>query len=438
MLTTNGKPLSGEITSAAKGDKLSGEIFLSSGTTSIVGLKDGRLMAFAGNRACFSDDGGASWSKEQVLLDTDGRPLQAAGHSGCIRLKSGRLAIIYSRHRGPDFLNPASKGRDSFLLFSVSSDEGATWTPERVIVRGPFIPMPYSHGALIQMSTGRLVLPARFCMAQSPAGWGGYEKISVYAHARGRKIQMEGHAHAPELDIGKVFYSDDEGETWQTSEGEIIPWLEYGYGNIVPFDEPTVAELKDGRLLMFGRSVVGRILKTYSEDGGNTWSYVEVTRLASSYSPAMLRRIPTTGDLLCIWNNVSADEIRNGFRRGRLSCAISKDDGRSWEHFRTLECSPALPRAWYVEPDPEIRLVRARKELGELPNDEDWVFDYPDVSFVGDRAFLTYFVMRKFPKDPGPNPNLSDPFRRACAETGVESNLKIRIVPTASLYEDDK
>ena len=209
MLTTNGKPLSGEITSAAKGDKLSGEIFLSSGTTSIVGLKDGRLMAFAGNRACFSDDGGASWSKEQVLLDTDGQPLQAAGHSGCIRLKSGRLAIIYSRHRGPDFLNPASKGRDSFLLFSVSSDEGATWTPERVIVRGPFIPMPYSHGALIQMSTGRLVLPARFCMAQSPAGWGGYEKISVYAHARGRKIQMEGHAHAPEIEIGKVFYSDD-------------------------------------------------------------------------------------------------------------------------------------------------------------------------------------------------------------------------------------
>ena len=72
----------------------------------------------------------------------------------------------------------------------------------------------------------------------------------------------------------------------------------------------SVLGLKDGRLMT---SACNRAC--FSGDGGNTWSYVEPTHVASSYSPAMLRRIPTTGDLLCIWNNVGADEIRNGFRR---------------------------------------------------------------------------------------------------------------------------
>ena len=49
----------------------------------------------------------------------------------------------------------------------------------------------------------------------------------------------------------------------------------------------------------------------------NTWSLPQPTELASSYSPCRLRTIPTAGDLLCVWNQVSGDEIRRGLRRSR-------------------------------------------------------------------------------------------------------------------------
>ena len=86
-----------------------------------------------------------------------------------------------------------------------------------------------------------------------------------------------------------------------------------------------------------------------SNDGGLTWSKPEPTELAASSSPAMLMQIPTTGDLLVVWNQASPDEILAGLARHRLSCAVSSDEGRTWKHHRNLE---SLDDVAYVEPPP--------------------------------------------------------------------------------------
>ncbi|MCH2597025.1 MAG: exo-alpha-sialidase, partial [Pirellulales bacterium] len=95
-------------------------------------------------------------------------------------------------------------------------------------------------------------------------------------------------------------------------------------------EEPVVVELKDRRLLSYISSTCGRIIKSYSEDGGEHWMKVQPTDIAMSNSPCAMKSLPGTGDLVLVWNMMSADEICQGSRRGRLCIAISKDDGDTW------------------------------------------------------------------------------------------------------------
>ena len=81
--------------------------------------------------------------------------------------------------------------------------------------------------------------------------------------------------------------SKDGGKTWPETR---------------PFgkDEAGIAELRDGRVLLFGRSVVGRLVSSESGDGGENWLALKPTDLASSGSPPRMRRIPKTDDSLCM------------------------------------------------------------------------------------------------------------------------------------------
>ena len=123
---------------------------------------------------------------------------------------------------------------------------------------------------------------------------------------------------------------DDEGETWAQCDGKIYIWRQDGFGGMFPCDEPSIAPAGDGRLLMFMRTTLGVLYQSWSEDEGETWSMPEPTQLSSSYSPARLRAVPGTGDLVCVWNQVSAREIEAGGRRCRLSSAVSRDGGATW------------------------------------------------------------------------------------------------------------
>jgi len=160
-------------------------------------------------------------------------------------------------------------GWDAKCYFQYSTDGMKTWSQERVITSQQAYNAP-SNNQLRQLSTGRLVFP--------------------YSFAPSSKID-KGENH-----IVTCAYSDDGGETWQSSVNNIqLP----GRGAM----EPTLEELKDGRLLMFIRNQTGTIQQAVSSDGGRTWSEAKSTGIRCSESRCYLRRIPSTGDLLLVWND---------------------------------------------------------------------------------------------------------------------------------------
>ena len=146
--------------------------------------------------------------------------------------------------------------------------------------------------------------------------------------------------------------SDDDGATWR--EGKHVKPAGDGCW------EPAAVERSDGRVLMFLRTRLGGQYQTISEDGGETWGEATPTALHGTAAPISIERIPKTGDLLAVWNN----DTGSSRARRPLTAAISRDDGKTWEYFRNV---------------------------ADATGD---AFAYPSVTFVGDRALLTYFNYR--------------------------------------------
>ena len=358
---------------------------IGSGSSAMIERDDGSLMLIAGNERVESVDGGTHWGELGPLgCDAMGSP----ANLGCIKLQSGKLALA---HRGRE---EAGKGTEMFnwnpFYLSVSEDEGQSWSGgwPMHLLGGP------CHDAMIQTSSGRLAMPSRICHSNNRHAGLEYDRVSSFGWWQGRRLQVSGHYHYPEIDIAAVSFSDDEGETWRQCEGQLMGWFDAegipnGRGGITAVDEPSVAECADGRLMLLARSTVGRLVQSTSEDGGETWTPILPADLASSYSPPRLRRVPSTGDLLCVWNQVSRDEIKRGYRRGRLSAAISRDSGASWDRFKTIEVSEGMEDVEQIAAQAPISPVIGLPELGALPAGFA-TFDYANVWFSGDKVYLHY------------------------------------------------
>ena len=111
----------------------------------------------------------------------------------------------------------------------------------------------------------------------------------------------------------------------------------------VDFQEAQAVELKDKRVMLFARTYNGHPAKAYSSDGGETWSKGEMIKELSmphASFPSVVR-IPSTGDLLFVWGSAQAPvEGSTAVRRSRLSTAISKDEGKTFEHIRHFVDDP--------------------------------------------------------------------------------------------------
>ena len=68
---------------------------------------------------------------------------------------------------------------------------------------------------------------------------------------------------------------------------------------------------------MYIRTNAGVQYFSYSQDQGETWSPVQPGNLKSPLSPASIERIPSTGDLLAVWNN-NYQKGRDGGKGRRL------------------------------------------------------------------------------------------------------------------------
>jgi hypothetical protein len=193
-----------------------------------------------------------------------------------------------------------------------------------------------------------------------------------------------------------IYYSDDEGKTWKRSLSELFVSFDQGRMGCYAFEEPVLEELKDGRLLMYGRTELGRQYQSISKDGGISWSNPEPVQLAASYSNTKLMRIPSTGDLLLIWNQISTAEILSGLSRHRLSTAISRDEGASWSNFCNLE---SLDDRAHIEPPSSVPQVYRMKDYGYRQPIDPKSYPhapsclrvcYPTVAFWKNEVAITY------------------------------------------------
>ncbi len=358
------------------------------GAASIKEVKDGRLLNIVGRlEKQVSEDGGETWTESAPLTDGSGNQIVGSA-ANLVVLKSGALGLIYA------FTREGDKGRPAWFIRS--DDEGETWS-DPVMVSEPGIMAAIWNDTAIVTSSGRIVIPVYWYVGKRviiPQG------VGASVGLLGDELAgVGGHGYENIIDVSWVYYSDDEGRTWQRNEdGEMMVTIDYSAGGHFSCEESVIAEVSPNHLLNVHRTQLGRLYQSWSDDDGSTWSHPEPTTLASSRAPACLRRVPGTDDLLILWNQVSGDEIERGRQRHRLTAAISQDGGATWK-FRKNVGALDGDETTYVEPPP-IRSYRAANYTPRLPYN-DRVMDYPSMYIGKDRVIIN----TKF-KERGPDIDL--------------------------------
>lgn len=289
----------------------------------IIELKDGTLLLawtrFTGGgsdhstahmAAVTSKDGGKTWSEPYIIQENTGK--QNVMSLSFVRLRTGKIGMFYLEK---------NSNSDLQVHYRLSSDEAVTWGPIRRV------PAPdgyniVNNDRVIQLHSGRIIVPISYT-----PDIGTPDPLWVFC-----------------------MYSDDEGETWHRS----TPDLNCPKRGAM---EPGVVPLGDGRLLMVIRNQMGCIYTSFSRDRGATWSEPQPTDIDSPESPATIKRILRSKDLLLVWNNNGAGSRQ----RSPLTAAISKDNGRTWANVRDIEDDPTSNYA------------------------------YISVDFAKDRVLLTYY-----------------------------------------------
>lgn len=284
-----------------------------------VELKDGRLMLVwqefrkgpKGDSDYYparlvsktSRDGGRTWDDYRVRVEIAPGDLNVFSPS-LLRLKDGSILLAFLRKH--DFEKPTDAYTPTSAFTLVSHDDGQTfkegstvWTRQR---------MHLCNNTLKQLSTGRIILPTDRdnSAPDRPDNWA----------------------------CGCV-YSDDNGTTWNVSENFVELPKRGGM-------EPHLEELRDGKLLMIMRTMLGAIYKSESTDGGKTWSKGETLGVESPQSCPDLLKHPATGDLVLIWNAAKFDPkwFSHEGKRTPLSAAVSRDGGRTWSKPKHIETDP--------------------------------------------------------------------------------------------------
>ena len=356
---------------------------------SVVTLKDGRLMWASGSgtadpvrplEAIHSGDQGSTWGARTYLKHADGQPVTGVMDVNLLRLHSGALGLA---HRSASPTPEERLGNyTGQLSFHRSEDEGETWA-QPVPINPPGTHAVFTNDKSIVLKDGRIIVP--FYGSTGP-------RLLPFKKYRTQLGEEFTNAEQGVMAYAAAYYSDDEGETWTRSLNEIHVTLDHGALGRYSFGESAVVELIDGNILMMGRTNLGTFYQCHSRDRGETWSEPVASALACPPSPCSLIRLPGTGDLMVAFNQISRWETMIGLYRHRLSCAVSRDEGKTWENHRNLE---SLDDVSHIEPEgPEPRLMGRHKQPVDLTRytraPGPLRFSYPTATTVGDKIVITY------------------------------------------------
>ena len=246
--------------------------------------------AFLASR--FSKDSGKTWSSEDKVEVKQEGDMNVMSVS-LLRLNNGTIALFYARKNSEEDLIP---------MMRISNDECKTWsnpTPCITDRKGYFV---LNNNRVIQLANGRLIMPV--ALHRVPGGkWSNVGRLFTY-------------------------YSDDNARTWRSSKEVPNP-------DTTITQEPGIIQMADDSIFMFIRTDKGVQYESYSSDNGDSWSTIHPTHIASPLSPASIARIPSTGDMLVVWNNNGTNQ-----KRTPLNVAVSKDEGKDWQHIKIIGDDP--------------------------------------------------------------------------------------------------
>jgi sialidase-1 len=287
-----------------------------------VTLKSGRILfiytRFQGGAADHSpaqlvsiqsDDGGRTWSREPrtVVENPPGANVMSVS---LLRLRSGPIALFYLAKNSLLDCRPVMR---------ISTDEAQTWSEPRHVGDAPgyFV---LNNDRVIQLQSGRLVAPV------------GFHRSRGSDPQNYRSLDMRA--------VALWYLSEDEGKTWQEADD----WWALPARTTTGLQEPGVVELADGRLFSWARTDQGAQFGCYSTDSGKRWSPPERTALESPASPASIKRLPGSSELLALYNDHSGRFPFPKGKRSPLVAAISSDGGKTWPRRKLLEDDQA---GWY-------------------------------------------------------------------------------------------
>lgn len=268
-----------------------------------------------------STDGGKTWSKPEVVIDLpldDGPSTLFTCRDGTILYFVNVQASWYGFDKAPKQFEKDIGGLNTKQCLLRSTDNGKTWS-EPIWIDGPGSHYERNHGHPIQLADGGILWPT-YCAGNKS---GARDPL-----------------------FGAIHRSDDSGKTWRVIS-EIH--RKDPKNNL---DEPALAQLKDGRLILVTR-LDGGVL--YSEDKGRTWTEpgYRVTTLPGKFkAPQMF--VLKDGTVVVLATV------------GTLRAWISTDNGKTWSaDFHLDPTSYGYPAALLNEDE---SIIIAYCESGRAPS----------------------------------------------------------------------
>ena len=306
-----------------------------------VRLSHGGLLTVGDNAALVSRDNGETWGRGRKMYSGPG-PGVPGGGGVMARTREGVLVYVYQDMKTFKWSWSKAKKEARESVCNVwairSTNEGKSWSGRRQLLEG-------YCGALIDMiatSTGEIVVPVQL-MLEDPS------------------------RHAI-----RVHVSDDGGKSWYRSN--IIDLG--GHGHHDGAMEPTLVELKDGRLWMLMRTNLDEFWEAFSADKGRSWRVIQPSGIDASTAPGYMLRLHS-GRLALVWNRLypkgkKSYRRRPGdcqyhavdavWHREELSLSFSRDEGASWSEptviIRIKGGDPCYP--YVFERDPGYLWVTTR------------------------------------------------------------------------------
>ncbi len=242
--------------------------------------------------ATYSDDRGESWNNIKLIIDphNDNNPFIMNTHIGCLwQDPLGRLWLFYQQSFGMW----DGEGANYAIICDNPDAEEPIWSDPKYISIGASLKKP------IVTSKGEWLLP-----------------VSVWERWHVCRILKKCHTDLDSLRGAHVYASVDQGETWHRRGGITFKDSQ--------FNEHSIVELCDGRIMMYSRCQ--SIKKSYSSDWGITWT-PEKEAFPHVGSLAMIRTLPS-GNILLIKHGESFDTAPSS--RCKLCAFVSKDGGECW------------------------------------------------------------------------------------------------------------